>query len=113
MSDAEYCAAVGELLETVVEQHREQIERLPKDWRRRILSRVPTARPERTKRGPRVLVHAASKRARLEFREMLKFWLKQYWGASERLRAGCWEAIRDFPANAFPPTLPGKLVVYN
>ena len=70
-------------------------------------------RPDKAKRRPRVLVHAASRKERLAFREMLKAWLEQYWRASERLRAGCFEAIKDFPANAFPPTLPGKLVADN
>ena len=100
-------------MNSVVEQNQEKIERLPKNWKQRILSKVPDVRPETVKRSPRVLVHAASKKARAEFREMLRAWLEQYWRASERLRSGCMEALKSFPANSFPPSLPGSLVADN
>ena len=113
LSTEAYCAAVCELMASVVEQNQEKIERLPKNWKQRILRRVPETRPETVKRSPCVLVHAASKKARVEFREMLRAWLEQYWRASERLRSGCMEALGSFPPNSFPPSLPGSLVADN
>ncbi len=63
-----------------------------------------TKRPESFKPSPAPLVHAASYRARREFRQAFSEIVRAYREAAERLRMGDREAV--FPPGTFPPGLP-------
>lgn len=69
-----------------------------------ILRQKPTARPERMKRSPAPLIHAASRDVRLAYRDAYREFAAVYRVAAEKLAAG----IRDvlFPEGSFPPHLP-------
>lgn len=64
----------------------------------------PHQRPERTKRTPAPLVHAATREVRLIFREAYALFLDAYRAAAELLRAGHVDVV--FPEGSFPPRLP-------
>lgn len=69
-----------------------------------ILAQHPHAHPERPKKSPAPLVHAATKAARLAFREMYALFVAAYREAAEKL----WKGDRGarFPIGSFPPALP-------
>jgi len=69
-----------------------------------ICMRNPQTRPNELQSSPAPLVHAASKRERLAWRETFAWFVLQYWEASERLRNGDRDA--PFPEGCFPPRLP-------
>ena len=64
----------------------------------------PHTRPNRTKKSPAPLFHAASKRAYLELREAYSRFVAAFRDAAEKLRAG--DRLVAFPAGSFPPALP-------
>ena len=64
----------------------------------------PQTRPEEPQSSLAPLVHAASKRERLAWREAFAWFVLQYREASERLRGGDRDA--PFPEGCFPPGLP-------
>jgi hypothetical protein len=61
-------------------------------------------RPNRVKRSPAPQVHAASKKAREEWREAFGMFLVAYREAAKLLRQGVKDA--PFPEGCFPPGLP-------
>ncbi|MGH9380217.1 MAG: transposase [Thermoanaerobaculia bacterium] len=69
-----------------------------------ILAQHPHAAPNKPKRAPAPLVHAASRKMRREFYRMYAAFVGAFYEAVERLRAGCLKP--DFPDGAFPPPLP-------
>ncbi len=69
-----------------------------------ILRQDPHHHPPKLDRSPAVLVHAASKRARLELRAAYFSFLAAFRAAAERLRSGRHDVV--FPRGCFPPPLP-------
>ena len=69
-----------------------------------ILAQHPHAHPERPKKSPAPFVHAATKAARLAFREMYALFVAAYREAAEKLRKG--DRGARFPIGSFPPALP-------
>ena len=61
-------------------------------------------RPSQCKRSPAPLVHAASRRVRLELREAYYTVVAAFREAAEKLRSGCRDVA--FPEGCFPPSLP-------
>ncbi len=69
-----------------------------------ILAQDPYDHPERPKKEPAPFVHAATKAARLAFREAYALFVAAYREAAEKLRKGDRGAV--FPIGSFPPALP-------
>ena len=69
-----------------------------------ILAQHPHAHPERPKKSPAPFVHAATKAARLFFREAYALFVAAYREAAEKLRKG--DRGARFPVGSFPPALP-------
>lgn len=72
--------------------------------RRALLHQDPHLEPNRLKKGPAPLAHAASAAARRAFRHAYAAFLDAYRAAARSLRAGVLDAA--FPAGSFPPALP-------
>ncbi len=69
-----------------------------------VLRQDPRQEPNRIKKGPAPLAHAASRAARDALREGYRLFLAGYRRAAERLREG---ALGDsFPEGSFPPPIP-------
>jgi hypothetical protein len=64
----------------------------------------PRHEPNRLKKGPAPLSHAASRAARDALREAYRIFLGAYRHAADRLRMGALDAL--FPEGAFPPPMP-------
>ena len=69
-----------------------------------ILAQDPHDHPKRPKKEPAPFVHAATKAARLAFREMYALFVAAYREAAEKLRKG--DRGAPFPLGSFPPALP-------
>lgn len=69
-----------------------------------ILRQHPHTRPNRTKKSPATLFHAATKAVRLALREAYGRFLAAFREAAERLKAG--DRFARFPNGCFPPGLP-------
>ena len=69
-----------------------------------LLRQEPHDRPRKSNWSPAPLVHAASRRARLELRAAYYEFVAAFRGAAEKLKAGCRDVA--FPAGCFPPSLP-------
>jgi REP element-mobilizing transposase RayT len=69
-----------------------------------VLAQDPHDRPRRSKWSPAPLVHAASKRARIELRAAYYEFVMAFRAAAEKLRSGCRDVA--FPEGCFPPSLP-------
>jgi REP element-mobilizing transposase RayT len=69
-----------------------------------LLRQDPYLEPQRLKKGPAPLAHAASAAARRSLRHAYAAFLGAYRAAARRLRAGVLDAA--FPAGSFPPALP-------
>ncbi len=69
-----------------------------------VLRQDPNHEPDRTKRGPAPLVHAATRAARDAIRDAYRVFWAGYRRAAERLRSGYLDAL--FPDGSFPPPLP-------
>lgn len=72
-----------------------------------ILAQDPHAAPNKPKRAPAPLVHAASRKMRREFYALYAAFVGTFYEAVERLKAGC--PTPGFPDGAFPPALPVPL----
>jgi REP element-mobilizing transposase RayT len=72
--------------------------------RQALLLQDPHLEPNRIKRGPAPLAHAASAAARRSLRRSYATFLAAYRAAAASLRAGVLEA--SFPVGSFPPALP-------
>jgi len=64
----------------------------------------PHDQPQRSKKSPVPLFHAASKRVRDDFRAAYYAFVAAFREAAERLKAGILPVV--FPAGSFPPALP-------
>jgi REP element-mobilizing transposase RayT len=64
----------------------------------------PHTRPNRTKKSPAPLFHAASRRAYLELREAYSRFMAAFRDAAEKLKAG--DRTAAFPEGSFPPASP-------
>jgi hypothetical protein len=69
-----------------------------------IRNQRPHDRPNRIKKSPAPMFHAASKRARLELYQAYAWFANVFREASEKLRAG--DSTASFPPWSFPPALP-------
>jgi REP element-mobilizing transposase RayT len=69
-----------------------------------ILSQHPQTRPEKLKKSPAPLFHAASKDARQGLRAAYGLFLGAFREAAQRLKAG--DRLARFPNGCFPPALP-------
>ena len=69
-----------------------------------ILAQDPGTRPERVKRSPAPLLHAASKAMRQVFYEGFVLFVAAYRTAAEKLQRG--DPHPGFPFGSFPPALP-------
>jgi REP element-mobilizing transposase RayT len=69
-----------------------------------VLRQDPRHEPNRLKKGPAPLAHAASHPARDALKGAYRIFLAAYRHAAARLRAGARDAL--FPEGAFPPALP-------
>jgi hypothetical protein len=102
----EYRARIADLVaqieaEARVVREAKGIEPLGADAIRR---QQPHTRPNRTKKSPASLFHAASKRAYLELREAYSRFVAAFRDAAEKLRSG--DRTVAFPEGSFPPALP-------
>ena len=68
-----------------------------------VLKQHPDTRPEKPKRSPKPLVHAATKVARKAYRTAYDAFVKVFRAASDALRGGDW--LAEFPRWSFPPAL--------
>jgi REP element-mobilizing transposase RayT len=106
LSEEEYRERIAEILMRVEEKARaERAERGIEPLGPAAVRAVhPHTRPNRTKKSPAPLFHAASKRAYLELREAYGRFLAAFRDASEKLRSG--DRMAVFPEGSFPPALP-------
>jgi hypothetical protein len=72
--------------------------------REAILAQHPHTRPQKVKKSPAPLFHAATKAMRLFLYGLYAEFVQAYRAAAERLRAG--DPAPGFPAGSFPPALP-------
>jgi hypothetical protein len=70
----------------------------------KILAQAPSTRPERVKKSPAPLLHAASKAVRQVFYEGFALFVAAYRTAAEKLQRG--DPNPGFPLGCFPPALP-------
>jgi hypothetical protein len=70
----------------------------------KILAQAPSTRPERVKKSPVPLLHAASKAMRQVFYEGFALFVAAYRTAAEKLQRG--DPNPGFPLGCFPPPLP-------
>jgi hypothetical protein len=70
----------------------------------KILAQDPGTRPERVKKSPAPLLHAASKAVRQVFYEGFALFVAAYRTAAEKLQRG--DSSPGFPFGSFPPALP-------
>ena len=70
----------------------------------KILAQDPWTRPERMKKSPAPLLHAASKAMRQVFYEGFALFVAAYRTAAEKLKRG--DPNPGFPLGCFPPALP-------
>jgi REP element-mobilizing transposase RayT len=103
LSDEEYATRVRELIEDIEQETRQRhrSEGTQPLGKRAVLKVNPKSRPKESKKSPLPLVRAATKKARDEFLEGLRWFLAAYREASARLRAG--ESPVSFPEGCFPP----------
>jgi hypothetical protein len=102
----EYLARIEEIIRRV--ESEAQVERELREigvvGAEAICLRNPQTRPNEVESSPAPLVHAATKKVRLEWREAFGWFLMEYREASELLRNG--DRNAPFPEGCFPPGLP-------
>ncbi|MGH9381112.1 MAG: transposase [Thermoanaerobaculia bacterium] len=104
-SPAGYRSAVADILKQIEDETLERHQRggtAPLGVAE-ILAQHAHAAPNKPKRAPAPLVHAASRRLRREFYRMYAAFVGAFYQAVERLKAGC--LTPGFPDGAFPPPL--------
>lgn len=106
LSDDEIQERVGEIVDQIADEAATEHETNgTRPSSPAVLLRVhPHQRPERTKRTPLPLVHAATREVRQIFREAYALFIDAYRAAAELLRAGHGDVV--FPEGSFPPRLP-------
>ena len=105
-SESDRLRALRELVEDIEKEGRVQQSRTgrPPLGRDTVLRGDPRHVPNRLRKGPAPLVHAASRAARDALREAYRRFLGAYRQAAEKLRSGALDVL--FPEGAFPPALP-------
>jgi len=74
-----------------------------------VLRQDPRLEPSRVKKSCAPIVHAASRAARVAFRDAYRHFVGAYRRAAERLRTGALDVY--FPEGAFPPALPCRVAL--
>jgi hypothetical protein len=102
----EVCRRIGEMVAEIETEAatRHRRERTAPLGAKGVLRQAPHDGPSQSKRSPAPLVHAASKRVRLELREVYYAVVAAFREAAEKLRSGCRDVA--FPEGSFPPSLP-------
>lgn len=105
LSTEQVTAKVRGMVSEIEVEHADQVDRLPKDWRRRVTDRtLRTRRPDRRRKASvRPKVHAASKEAWVLWIKNWEAWIDVFERASRRLRGGTRKALGEFPPGAFIP----------
>ena len=95
-----------DLVEEIVKKAKSQAKQTGKPplGRDFVLRQDPRHEPNRIKKGPAPLTHAASRAARVALREAYRLFLASYRRAADRLQSGALDAF--FPEGSFPPPLP-------
>jgi REP element-mobilizing transposase RayT len=106
LSVEEYRRRIAEMVEEIEGQAalQRQLRGLPAKGAAAVLAQEPQAAPQRLKKSPAPLFHAASRKVRLELYEGYKYFVAAFRDAAERLRAG--EPNVVFPSGSFPPAAP-------
>ncbi|HEX9801259.1 MAG TPA: transposase [Thermoanaerobaculia bacterium] len=104
-----YRARIRELVGAIEHEAlaRERATGKPPLGRDALFRQDPRQEPNRIKKGPAPLGHAASRAARDALREAYRIFVGTYRRAADRLRSGVTEAL--FPDGSFPPPLPFRL----
>lgn len=100
---------VEELIRSIEESCRERLreeEREPLGVAA-VLRQNPHLEPNRVRRGPAPLVHAASREVRHAFRAAYRRFVESFLDAANLLKRGVFDV--EFPAGAFPPAMPPRL----
>ena len=71
---------------------------------RKVLEQHPHTKPERSKRSPRPLCHAATLKVRKAFKKLYKEFVSHYKEAAHALLTG--DSQVEFPYYSYRPTLP-------
>jgi len=106
LSAEEYRRRIAEVVEEVENQsalHRQQLGLSPQGTVA-VRNQEPHTTPERLKKSPAPLFHAASRKIRGELYAGYRHFLAAFRDAAARLRAG--ETAVAFPAGSFPPAAP-------
>jgi REP element-mobilizing transposase RayT len=106
LSAEEYRKRIAEMIEEIEGRAalQRQLRGLPAKGPTAVLAQEPQAAPERLKKSPAPLFHAASRRVRRELYEGYKYFIAAFRDAAARLRAG--EPNVVFPSGSFPPAAP-------
>ena len=106
LSAEEYHRRIAEMVDEIENQAalQRQLRDLPAKGPDAILAQEPQTAPERLKKSPAPLFHAASRKIRRALYEGYKHFLAAFRDAAARLRAGEPEVV--FPAGSFPPAAP-------
>ena len=106
LSSAEYQRRVAEIVDDIESQAalRRQLTERPVQGPEAIQKQDVYEAPEKLKKSPAPLFHAASRRIRRELYEGYKHFVAAFQDAAARLRAG--EIGVLFPAGCFPPAAP-------
>ena len=106
LSSAEYQRRVAEIVDDIESQAalRRQLTEMPAKGPEAIQKQGPHEAPERLKKSPAPLFHAASRKIRRDLYDGYKYFVAAFRDAAARLRAGESEVL--FPAGCFPPALP-------
>jgi len=106
LSEYQLLSRVRELIEDIEREGRSREQRAsqPPLGRELVLRQDPRHEPNRLKKGPAPIAHAASRAARDALLGAYRSFVAAYRQAAERLRSGALDAL--FPAGAFPPALP-------
>ena len=102
----EMCRRAGEVMTRIEEEAAARRTKPLPDTRRlrRIQERNPHYRPTRVKKSIAPICHAASRQARIAWREAYRAFVAAFRWAAEQLRRGRLDA--EFPAWSFPPGRP-------
>jgi len=106
LSPKERRARVQEMVREITAETRERIEKTGRAplGVKRILRQHPHDKPAETKKSPKPIVHAASRRVRKAMKIQFYLFRRAYREASEALRAGDFEV--EFPPGCHRPRLP-------
>jgi len=106
LSPEEYRGRVAEVVEDIEIQAslKRQVLDVPAKGSAAVRDQEPHAAPERLKKSPAPLFHAASRKIRRELYESYRHFMAAFRDAAARLRAG--EPDVAFPSGSFPPAAP-------